>query len=1033
MNLTDDHTMETRQGNSAGGLRADGQAKVQIGNTHSHTVINNYQDSGSRLAESHLAETDKGQVRADFLRRLHTVPYIDRKDRNPKRVDGTCEWFTTHDLFRNWQQEASAMLWVSADPGCGKSVLAKYLVDEVLASSATRTTCYFFFKDDFDDQRTVESALCCILHQLFTQKPDLLLDKFLDEYREDGDQICSSFGDLWRILTEAADHYKEGEIICILDALDECVEQKRLAAGLTQLFSQGKGASKLNFLVTSRPIRDIRRGFQNLKDSQPTIHLSGDSIEEVDKIAREINLVIDRRIEELGKSQQLSMEEMRFLHQEITAISNRTYLWVHLIFPILEQDVFLSRAEMRARIHKLPRTVNEAYDRILRKSGDPDKARKVLQIIVAADRPLSLTEMAAALAFRGETHRCHRDLERDLSSPDGLRIAMRDTCGLFIVIQSSGIYLLHQTAREFLVRMAPVQRKICSSLEWEHSLDPEDSHHLLSEICIRYLLLSDFEMPKEAENSRGKDDKHQFSFLEYAASNWAHHYRQAHKKPGIDLQSLALRLCDASSSACLNWLKIYGERQLNDSKFSYELPTSLLIASYFGLDQMVNSILRGGRSSFDARGRYSERNALSWASERGHVSIVESLLKKVRRYQVFFKDMPATPTSVINRKDESGRTPLWYAVANGHLSIAGLLLRKGAKFAIQDAKGSRQNSGRSHLDARDQDGLTPLMKAARDGDSCVLELLLDGGANVNASDTDNRTALSWASSEGQDVVVKTLIDRGADIEAVASSVHRPGFTPLGLASVDGRNTTVKLLLARGANVDAKNGFGTTPLQLASNGGYVDIVKLLLDRGADINKEDIDGRTALDVALIAGRDVVVKLLLDRGADVNKEDDSGSTALHAASSAGRDVVVKLLLDRGADVNKEDDSGSTALHAASSAGRDVVVKLLLDRGADINASDSQGHTALHWASSSGVKNDVVGLLLDRGANIDGKDGKGRTALHVASKEGNIGVVELLLDRGASMNDQDDEGISAWLYASLNEHDAVAKLLLERGDLKQ
>ncbi|KAK6836360.1 hypothetical protein PG987_006855 [Apiospora arundinis] len=1030
MNLTDDHTMATRQENSAGGLRADGQAKVQIGNTQSYTVINNYQDSGSRLAESHLAETDKGQVRANFLRRLHTVPYIDRKDRNPKRVEGTCEWFTAHDLFRNWRQEASAMLWVSADPGCGKSVLAKYLVDEVLASSATRTTCYFFFKDDFDDQRTVESALCCILHQLFVQKPDLLLDKFLDEYREDGDQICSSFGDLWRILIEAADHHKEGEIICILDALDECVGQKRLAAGLTQLFSQGKGASKLNFLVTSRPIRDIRRGFQNLKDSQPTIHLSGDSIEEVDKIAQEINLVIERRIEELGKSQQLSMEEMRILHQEITAISNRTYLWVHLIFPILEQEVFLSRAEIRARIHKLPRTVNEAYDRILRKSCDPDKARKVLQIIVAADRPLSLTEMAAALALRGETHRCHRDLERDLSSPDGLRIAMRDICGLFIVVQSSGIYLLHQTAREFLIRMAPVQREICSSLEWEHCLDPEDSHHLLSEICIRYLLLSDFEMPEEAENSREKDDKHQFSFLEYAASNWAHHYRQAHKKPGIDLQSLALRLCDASSSACLNWLTIYGERQLNDSNFSYELPTSLLIASYFGLDQMADSILRG-RPSLDARGRYSQRNALSLASERGHVSIVESLLKKVHRYQVFFKDMSTIPTSVINIKDRSGRTPLWYAVANGHLGIAKLLLRKGAKFDDRYLNnGAQHKSGSSHLDSRDRDGLTPLMKAARDGDADVLKLLLDGGANVNASDTVGRTALSWASSKGQDIVIKQLIDRGADIEAVASSVYGCDCTPLGLALEDGRNTTVKLLLDLGANIDPKNGWGFTPLQRASEKGYVDIVKQLLDRGADINASDLDGKTALFWATIRGQNKisVISLLLDRGADINKEDYFSSTALHVASNTGRDVVVKLLLDRGANIDGKDGNGTTALHKASRQGYYGTVELLLDRGANIDGKDCKGSTALHEASKVG-KIDVVELLLDRGANIDGKDGKGRTALHEASKWVRIDVVELLLDRGAHIDGKDGKGRTALHVASKWVRIDVVELLLDRG----
>ncbi|KAK8001187.1 hypothetical protein PG991_013409 [Apiospora marii] len=143
-------------------------------------------------------------TRANFLQRLQSSPYKGRKNRNPTRIRGTCEWFTTHDLFLNWQKETSTILWVSADPGCGKSVLARYLVDEVLASSATRTTCYFFFKDDFDDQKSLETAVCCILHQLFVQRPALLLEKFLKKVSDHDDQLFSSFSELWHMLIEAA-------------------------------------------------------------------------------------------------------------------------------------------------------------------------------------------------------------------------------------------------------------------------------------------------------------------------------------------------------------------------------------------------------------------------------------------------------------------------------------------------------------------------------------------------------------------------------------------------------------------------------------------------------------------------------------------------------------------------------------------------------------------------------------------------------------------------------------------------------------
>jgi hypothetical protein len=65
-------------------------------------------------------------------------------------------------------------LWISADPGCGKSVLTKSLVDEVFALSKSNVSIvYFFFKKN-DDQNNIATALCAVLHQLFSLQPQLL-------------------------------------------------------------------------------------------------------------------------------------------------------------------------------------------------------------------------------------------------------------------------------------------------------------------------------------------------------------------------------------------------------------------------------------------------------------------------------------------------------------------------------------------------------------------------------------------------------------------------------------------------------------------------------------------------------------------------------------------------------------------------------------------------------------------------------------------------------------------------------------------
>lgn len=83
--------------NSAGVIRADGHAKIQVGDTYS--IIHSHLDSSRYPANAHPTEADKANLRTEFIRELCVSPYEERKNRNPTRADGTCEWVTTHPLF----------------------------------------------------------------------------------------------------------------------------------------------------------------------------------------------------------------------------------------------------------------------------------------------------------------------------------------------------------------------------------------------------------------------------------------------------------------------------------------------------------------------------------------------------------------------------------------------------------------------------------------------------------------------------------------------------------------------------------------------------------------------------------------------------------------------------------------------------------------------------------------------------------------------------------------------------------------------
>lgn len=63
---------------------------------------------------------------------FNTSDYSKQMRFNPIRVPGTCEWFCNHDTFKEWLGSDAGLLLVSAAPGCGKSTLARHLIEEVL-------------------------------------------------------------------------------------------------------------------------------------------------------------------------------------------------------------------------------------------------------------------------------------------------------------------------------------------------------------------------------------------------------------------------------------------------------------------------------------------------------------------------------------------------------------------------------------------------------------------------------------------------------------------------------------------------------------------------------------------------------------------------------------------------------------------------------------------------------------------------------------------------------------------------------------
>ncbi|KAL9119561.1 MAG: hypothetical protein Q9187_003885 [Circinaria calcarea] len=1021
-------------------------------------------------AEQELYHTTSEE--SDCYECLRTTDYESNKNKNPDRIPGTCEWFLGHMKYRNWlDEQASAWLWVTADPGCGKSVLSKSLVNNFQNTNSTERTsvCYYFFKDDSDNNRSASHAMCAILHQLFSQN-QALMKHAMPAFRRNGKELPQLFETLWNVLISAAADPGAGTVICILDALDECAESSRLPLirELARFYKNQGQTSKLKFIFTSRPYSSISHALWWENPNVKSIQLAGENENELEVIRTEIALVIEvkvKRFHELRCSKGIRDDAHIAIRAKLDEIENRTYLWVALIFPELERNAGLAKAKLLRTIQAIPATVNEAYEAILARSSDADQAEKLLHIVVAAIRPLTLAEMNIALSIR-EGSSSMDELQLELVPESSFEETIRELCGLFVSIIDEEIYLIHQTAKEFLVaernpaQPAATGKGISERKEWKHSLHPIESNIILARICISYLQLDvfgshplitsqcsscvdsmDYEYSNTSETSTNADESsisstyqpnihvyiNRYLLLDYASNYWALHYREADIRIDMALFRSSSAICDSQSQTFKIWSEIYDDEHFTTNA------SEVMLRSHFGHEGAVKLLLDRGVDPNIKTGRFKE-TALACAARAGHDVIVAMLLER---------------GADVDSQDDHGYTPLFFSTGANQEKITSLLLENGANPNFQYSKGK-----------------TALRHAVEYRYEEIIAMLVEKGASSNISDFEGKTPLMCAAGkrfEGAEKAMKLLLEKGAN----PNSQDSRGKTALMLAVKNGDRKVVAMLLEKGASLNMSDFEGKTLLMYAAGSrfeGTVGVIRLLLQKGANPNAQNSNGETALmhaadcenEKAVIiheygASRIYVigegfegfrefdkferavgvVGLLLEKGANLNAQDSKDRTALIYAVKHGPEKLITTLLEKGASLNISDFEGKTPLMYAIGKiywEAEGAVRLLLEKGADTKAQDLEGKTALMYAAKY-EREEIFIMLLEKGANPNTQDFEGKTVMMYAAKYGREEMVAMLLVKGVNANAQDSKGATPLLHAGDGEYKRIMVLLLEKG----
>jgi hypothetical protein len=147
--------------------------------------------------------------------------------------------------------------------------------------------------------------------------------------------------------------------------------------------------------------------------------------------------------------------------------------------------------------------------------------RKALAIILAARRPLTLSEMSVAMEVDANTKSID---DLDLEPEHEFKLRLRSWCGLFVSVYHGRIYFLHQTAREFLLAERLSSDTIHRELRWHGFTTMEDAHTALAECCVRFLSFSDARCSLTTDQVQNLKI---MAFLEYSASCWSLHLRES--------------------------------------------------------------------------------------------------------------------------------------------------------------------------------------------------------------------------------------------------------------------------------------------------------------------------------------------------------------------------------------------------------------------------------------------------------------------------------------------------------------------------
>ena len=477
--------------------------------------------------------------------------YMARHSQIARPCEGTCEWLLQQESVKEWIEDSGpSSLLLTGNAKCGKSVLAKHLLDQLPALIPGAVVCSYFFPVDtglFYDNESEQrpdprDALAGVLHQVLTSNPSLAIS--LRDELVDSNCFDRNAHELWNMLCKVA-HQAQSEgtrIVCVLDGLDQCPDAPRNAfiKDIATTFSTSPSSLRgFKLFISSRSSPGLASAFDKALRLKLEDH--------PDLISEDIKTLIVREMEILEQKDILNRVRRPILHIQLRDKADSSYLLIVPILKAVEQDK-ACETPINKIVHDIIRDMDAPCDRALATLAANPRFYPLIRFLLGAQQSLSPGQLFVALSMgkhAGNNEESRYDIED----------AIKRIGGPFVRISNAKVKLVHSFAESYFLR--------------RDSLQLVDCHLALAERCVQHLMLDEPSYGRSNAATWPSEDACDFG--EYAASNWYVHAAAAgigdrsEPEPSIarrvyEIESSIGVLCDPAQDYLSGWWRYFVKR-----------------------------------------------------------------------------------------------------------------------------------------------------------------------------------------------------------------------------------------------------------------------------------------------------------------------------------------------------------------------------------------------------------------------------------------------------------------------------------------